>query len=75
MPEKPFHKLSRQRRYQLRRCKEGKCKICGNLQVKSRTGRLSGYCEFHLEVNRRLSREYAKRKRDNINDKSQTTII
>jgi len=62
----PFHKLSRQRRYQIRRNREGKCKICGKSQVKSRTGNLSGYCQRHLEMTRKISRKYDSKRRAKI---------
>ena len=58
----PWHKLSRQRRYQIRRREEGNCQICGKPQVKSRTGNLSGYCQRHLDMTRKIAREVQYRK-------------
>lgn len=61
----PLHKLSRQRRYQIRRRAEGNCTICGKPQVKSRTGNLSAYCQKHLEQHRKIGRETQYRYRKN----------
>ena len=55
-------KLSRQRKYQLRMVSLGKCKICGKHQVNNHLDKLSGYCEFHLDMTRRITREYRRRK-------------
>lgn len=64
MANTPFHELSRQRRYQISRNKEGNCKICGKPQVKSRTGNLSGFCDKHLKMTRKIAREGEARKRN-----------
>ena len=56
--------VSKQRRYQLKMVQLGRCQICGKGQVKSRTGNLSGYCEFHLDMTRRIRRESHRRAKE-----------
>ena len=45
-------RISRQRRYQLRREKEGLCRICGE-----KAARNARYCKTHLEKQRMLCRK------------------
>lgn len=45
--------LSRQRKYQLRKRRQGKCIICG----RSRSRKSATYCASHLESSRKQQRE------------------
>lgn len=43
-------KMSRQRRWQIKMQKEGRCTICGKKAVDTT------FCQYHLEINRERSR-------------------
>lgn len=49
--------VSRQRRWQLKMRKAGRCEICGKPSAHYRTGYLAGRCEKHLAAARRYKRE------------------
>lgn len=53
-------KMSRQRKWQIKRHEEGRCIICGKEATKGKRVKFSGYCEPHLEKVKTRSRNYQR---------------
>ncbi len=49
---------SRQRKWQIKKESQGKCRLCGKKGVPSRSGRPSQHCQSHLNKKRAYSLKY-----------------